>query len=129
MLLLELNKGTMLVLIIHGVLVLFSRYDNSIAHTLRKTSCYSPQTKFAKVMFLQVSVCPQGGGVAFMARGHMWQGACMVGGVCGGGGVCVVVGGACVAGGNAWRGACMVGRVCMAGGVHGRGACVADTTR
>ena len=123
MLLLELNKGTMLVLIIHGVLVLFSRYDNSIAHTLRKTSCYSPQTKFAKVMFLQVSVCPQrgGGGVhgkgAYVARGMH------------GGGVCVVVGGACVAGGNAWRGACMVGRVCMAGGVHGRGACVADTTR
>ena len=25
-------------------------------------NCYRPQTKFAKVMFLQVSVCPRGGG-------------------------------------------------------------------
>ena len=45
--------------------------------------CYRPQTKFAKVMFSQVSVCPQGGGHA----GCSWQGACVVGGVAGGGGV------------------------------------------
>ena len=38
---------------------------------------YCPQ--FAKVMFSQVSVCPQGG--------HAWWGACMVGGVCSGGGM------------------------------------------
>ena len=36
MLLPDLNKGTMLVLIIHRVLVLFSQYYSSIAHTLRK---------------------------------------------------------------------------------------------
>ena len=32
---------------------------------------YRPQTKFAKVMFLQVSVCPQG-------EGRAWKGACVV---------------------------------------------------
>ena len=62
---------------------------------------YRPQTKFAKVMFLQVSVCPQGCGRVWQGgmhggehvcqggvhgRGHAWQGACMVGGVHGGGG-------------------------------------------
>ena len=30
-------------------------------------SCYRPQTKFAKVMFSQVSVCPRGGGVCPIA--------------------------------------------------------------
>ena len=59
-------------------------------------SCnYSPQTKFAKVMFLQVSVCPQGRACMVSGRGGMhgccW-GACMVAG----GGVCMV------AGGHAW---------------------------
>ena len=48
---------------------------------------YHPQTKFAKVMFLQVCVCPQWG------RGRAW-GACMAGG-------------ACMARGHAWQGACM----------------------
>ena len=72
--------------------------------------CYRPQTKFAKVMFLQVSVCPQegmhgcwgacmvvGGHAWLRGRGHVWLwgghawlwGACMVAGegcVCGCGG-------------------------------------------
>ena len=53
-------------------------------------SCYRPQTKFAKVMFLQVSVCPQGG--------HAWLLP---------GGACVIapgVGGmhGCSQGGRAW---------------------------
>ena len=52
---------------------------------------YRPQTKFAKVMFLQVSVCPhRGGGMrgfirwgvrGFIwggVRGFIWGGACMV---------------------------------------------------
>ena len=38
---------------------------------------YRPQTKFAKVMFLQVSVCPRGGGVR--GWGHAWQGGGMHG--------------------------------------------------
>ena len=55
---------------------------------------YCPQTKFAKGMFLQVSVCPQGAcmvgrgacvaggrGHAWWRRGHVWQ----VGGMYGGG--------------------------------------------
>ena len=59
---------------------------------------YHPQMKFAKVMFSQVSVCPQGG---MHGGGHAWQGAYVVG--------------ACMAGGRA----CMAG-VCMAGGMCGR---------
>ena len=39
---------------------------------------YCPQTKFAKVMFLQVSVCPQGG---VRDGGRAWLGACVTGGV------------------------------------------------
>ena len=58
---------------------------------------YRPQTKFAKVMFLQVSVCPRGGGHAWQG-GRAW-GACMVGG----GGMC-------------GRGACMAGWACVVGG-------------
>ena len=37
------------------------------AKKVRKMYFYHPQTKFAKVMFSQVSVCQQG-------RGHAWQG-------------------------------------------------------
>ena len=51
---------------------------------------YRPQTKFVKVMFLQVCVCPQG-------WGHVWQGR----GVHGGGHAwwgCVCDRGACLAG-------------------------------
>ena len=33
-------------------------------HHLPTEYFYRPQTKFAKVMFLQVSVCPQGGSVS-----------------------------------------------------------------
>ena len=57
---------------------------------------YRPQRKFAKVMFLQVSVCPQ-------------RGACVV--ARGGGGMCMVARGAWVV----VRGACMV----PLGGMHG----------
>ena len=52
------------------------------------TLYYRPQTTFAKVMFLQVSVCPRGGGarvwlprerVCVVAGGHAWlPGACVV---------------------------------------------------
>ena len=83
-----------------------------------KTFYYRPQTKFAKVMFLQASVCPQGGGVRGCSGGACvvaW-GACMVaprGGMhgCSGGHAWLLQGG------HAWllRGACMVAR----GGVHG----------
>ena len=66
---------------------------------------YRPQTKFAKVMFLQVSVCPQGG-LAWLL-----------------GGACVVA-----PGGHAWllRGAWL-----LPGGMRGcsRGACVAALGR
>ena len=87
-------------------------------------------------MFLQVCVCPQGGGGACIAggmcgRGHAWQGACMVGRHVGGGGY--GRGDVWLGGGHAWLGACMVGGVhggaCMAGGICGggmrdRGACM-----
>ena len=70
---------------------------------------YRPQTKFAKVMFLQVSVCPQGG--------HAWL---LAGGVCmvAPGGACVVApGGACMVA----LGGCMVG--CSQGGLGGMCGC------
>ena len=74
-------------------------------------------------MFLQVSVCPHGGG------GHAWlRGACVVaGGVRGCSRGCVVARGACVVvrGGHAWffsGGACMVAQGhtwLLQGGMHG----------
>ena len=80
---------------------------------------YRPQTKFAKVMFLQVSVIlSTGGGHAWLLGGHAWLlwGACVValGGMHGcSGGACVVA-----PGGHAWllprgcawllQGVCMV---------------------
>ena len=108
------------------------RYSKCVGgmHPTRMQSCYHLQTKFAKVMFLQVSVCPQGeggmrgwqGGACVVAKG-----ACMV--VGGGGacvvargrlrgcrghvwlqwGTCMVVGGVCGCGGHAW----------LQGGMHG----------
>ena len=96
---------------------------------------YYPQTKFAKVMFLHVSVfLPTGGGCAWwgggicmalgvmcggghawqegvQGRGCVWQGACMTGGMHGRGyawqGVCIA--GGMHGGGCAWQGACMDG--------------------
>ena len=62
---------------------------------------YHPQTKFAKVMFSQVSVCMCGKGGM-----HGWGGMAG-GGMCGRGGMC-------------GKGAC-VARGCVAGGMHGRG--------
>ena len=45
------------------------------------TDNYRPQTKFAKVMFLQMSVCPLGGGMRGWGGGvHGW-GACVAGGM------------------------------------------------
>ena len=87
---------------------------------------YRPQTKFANVMFLQVSVCQReggGGNVWYMA----WSGWCAwQGGMCGRG--ACVVGDAWQGGmhgrGHAWPGG-MCGRgVCMEGGMCGRGACM-----
>ena len=46
------------------------------------TFYYRPQTKFAKVMFSQVSACPQGSvsGRGCACGGGAWEGACMAGG-------------------------------------------------
>ena len=74
----------------------------------RSSTYYRPQTKFAKVMFLQVSLCPQGG--ACVAKG---------GGMCGKGGVHGK-------GGHAWWRGCVWqrGHVSWKGGVHSKGGCV-----
>ena len=65
-------------------------------HPTGMLSCYRPQTKFAKVMFLQVSVILSTGGVCVVAPG----GACVVapGGVrgCSRGRVWLLRGGECV---------------------------------
>ena len=81
---------------------------------------YSPQTKFAKVMFLHLSVSHSvhGGGGVWQGACMAGEGVCMAGGVCGGGGMWG--GGMCGQGGMHGQGAC------MAGGMHGRGVCVAE---
>ena len=66
--------------------------------TILKRSCYRPQTKFAKVIFLQVST--GGGGGVYGREQRAWQGSVHGEGVC-------------MAGGHAWQ-----------GGMHGRGACM-----
>ena len=48
-----------------------------VLDSLKIAGNYRPQTKFAKVMFLQVSVCPQGGGVRDRGKG-----ACVAGAAC-----------------------------------------------
>ena len=71
---------------------------------------YRPQTKFAKVMFLWVSVWPHGGGHAWLLRG-----VCKVAP----GGACMVApGGACVVALGGVHG-CSGGCVVALGGVHG----------
>ena len=75
---------------------------------------YRPQTKFAKVMFLQVSVCPQGGRAWLLPGGRAWLLR---------GGACVVAPGGGVHGcswGGGMRG-CSGGdmRGCSRGGMHG----------
>ena len=85
-----------------------SEHESHVCNRLSSSYNYRPQTKFAKVMFLQVCVCPQGG-----MRG---RGACMAGWGC-------VVGGPCVAGEHVWQGgghAWQGGHVWQ-GDMHGRG--------
>ena len=61
---------------------------------------YRPQTKFAKVMLSQVSVCPQGGSVSrvgisvqgeggSVSGGSVTRGVSVQGGLCSGGGLCL----------------------------------------
>ena len=63
----------------HDICAIFLYSQISFLLQQFSDSNYRPQTNFAKVMFLQVSVCPRVGG-------SVWQG-----GVCGGG-VCVAGG-------------------------------------
>ena len=101
---------------------------SDVVNAINNAIIYHPQMNFAKVMFLQVSVCPQGsmhGRGACMAGGggcawwghvwwgrHAWQGA-----VCGRG--------ACMAGEHVWQGACMAGVCAWKGGHVWQGACMA----
>ena len=90
---------------------IFGTISNSFWILLR------PQTKFAKVMFLQVFVYPQGGmrgeGEACLVKGGMdgERVACVAkGDMCGKGGACMV------------KGASMAkGDICGKGGMHGKG--------
>ena len=106
----------------------------------RHSAYYRPQTKFANVMFLQVSVCPRGGvpgkgacmagmfvhsGGACMGRRVVCgRGTCMVGGVHGRGHTWHGEGGVCMAGGVHGGGGMHDRGTCMVGSMHGRGACV-----
>ena len=83
----------------------YASYWNAFLFDFNVPCNYHPQMKFAKVMFLQVSVCPHRGGACMVLFG-----GCMV-----------LFGGACVVlfGGHAWfylGGACMV---LFMGDVHG----------
>ena len=97
-----------------------------LAYEIGKSGCYRPQKKFAKVMFLQVSVCPHRGGMHGFIQGVcmvLFRGVCMV--LFGGhawfylGGMHGFIQGACMVfpGGHAWF---------FRGGVHGfsRGVCM-----
>ena len=94
-------------------------------HFFMFVTFYRPQTKFAKVMFLQVSVCPHGGACMVAPGGCVWL---LWGGMhgCSRGHVWLLWGGmhCCSPGGHAWFlgsmhgcswGACMVapGGACM----------------
>ena len=54
-------------------------YDFKLWMPHRGCYNYRPQTKFAKVMFLQVSVCPQGGRAWLLQGGPAWllRGGCV----------------------------------------------------
>ena len=70
---------------------------------------YRPQTKFAKVMFSQMSVCPQGRGCVYPSM-H-WVGRCASQHALGRG-VCVsqhALGGGCVCLGGVWLGGYLPG--------------------
>ena len=104
--------------------------NNTVAASLTKNNIglhfYRPQTKFAKVMFLQVSVCPRGGGVRGCSRGVcvVAPGGCgCLGGMCGCWGVACMVapGGVCI---DAPRGACMVAQGGRCAWLFPGGACV-----
>ena len=90
-------------------------------HSTEMLSCCHLQTKFAKVMLSQVSVCPQGGvwqGV-FVAGGHAWRGVCVAVDVYGRGGGGGMHGRERAWQGHAWQGACMAGKMATAvGGAH-----------
>ena len=101
-------------------------FDTFLCNTWEQSAIhlfyYRPQTKFTKVMFLQVCVCPQGRGACVLPGGH----ECFPGGACFPGGCGYR--GACVVGGvHGCGGACMVAGVCawLQGGMHGcGGACM-----
>ena len=90
---------------------------------------YHPQRSRGKVIFSEVCAKNSVHRGVCVAGGHGWQGACMVGGMCGRGhawqggqafwGACVA--GPCVAGGMCGRGCAWWGGHVWQGGVHGRG--------
>ena len=77
----------------HDICAIFLYSQISFEVQQFSDSNYRPQTNFAKVMFLQVSVCPRGG---------LWQGACAWWG--------------CV-----WQGACIAGSLYGKGAMRGDG--------
>ena len=90
---------------------IYHKYTYGLQARLKK-NYYRPQTKFAKVMFLQVSVCPQGGvsgpGGSAASGGACSRGVCSRGGAWSGRGL--LLGGAWSGGawsrGGVWRPPC-----------------------
>ena len=106
-----------------NVFLILSHFDNN----------YRPQPKFAKVMFSQVFVCPQGGGIS--VQGGFCPGGLYLGGLCPGG-LCPQWGlypVGYLSGGSLWvslMGLCL-GGLCPGGSlsregvsVQGRGLCL-----
>ena len=87
--------------VFHTILAELPEKNSIVTHRVTQQymhNIYRPQTKFAKVMFLQVSVCPQEGGMrgcsggrggcVWLLRGHAWllwggMHGCSWGGICG----------------------------------------------
>ena len=106
----ESSSANLLVNVYVPDIIMQASLSRSRSSSVRINHHYRPQTKFAKVMFLQVSVILSTGGACMVALGGLHG--------CPEGGVCVVALGACVV---AERGVCGCSGVCVValGGMHG----------
>ena len=59
-----------------------SHLPSFVRRWVKEFACYRPQTKFVKVMFSQVSVCPRGRGVSVQGDLCPGEGVSVQGGLC-----------------------------------------------
>ena len=119
-------------ILIYKIMSLFLKFlDFLKLITVRNSSC-------GKVMFSQVSVCPQlgvcmAGGVCmargvYMAGGHVWWGACLAGGMHWGHAWQRHAWWGCAWQGHAWQGLCVAGGPAWPRGCVWQWVCVAEET-